>query len=973
MESPAGLPAVSRTLGFDSVGYAAGENPLPDVPAVLRVRPGGSDDTALLQAAIDELASQSRATTNFRGTLELLPGTFHVEGRLRVAASGIVLRGSANGRYPTRIVAIAKSRRTLLEIGAGILPSLGERTEISAGVVPAGSRMFSVAKIGGLEVGDRIVVQRPSTEAWIASLGMNQSAGPFSNLRTHWLPGSRDLFWNRVITAIDPCGKTITLDAPITTTLERRYGGGTVAKVVAGAPILQVGIENLIFESECDPLNAKDEEHAWIAIALDHVEDAWVRRVTARHFAGSAVRVGAYARRVTVQDCHNEKPVSELGGYRRQSFLVYGGQVLVQRCTAEEGLNDFAVGFCAAGPNVFRDCEARAALGPSGAFESWASGVLYERVRIQGAGLRLTRDDAWTQGAGWTSANSAAVNCNAAEIVVQGPEGSGNVVVRGAGGVEAPSGAGQTVIADNEELCASEAPLFASPQASASRSVAKPLPRLEIVNGRFAINARAVWGGQVNGGWWLGQLSPLAARDAGVSITRFAPGRHGTGLTEDLSALAERMQREGMRFYGGGPGLWYDRRRDDHSVAARADGNVWAPFFEMPWARSGQGMAWDGLSRYDLAKFNPWYFERTREFARLCEQHGLVLYHNLYNTHNLLESPSHWVDFPWRPANCINESGLPDSPPLDAGDGIHLANQFYNVDHAERRVLHRAYIRHTLDRLGSSPNVIFSVAHQFAGPLAFQEFFLDTVAGWERETGSRIKVALVTSKDITDAILGDPVRTGQIAVVDMRYWQTQPDGTVWAPRGDRNRAFREMTGEQFGPKYGDIPPPTTPWHVYRQVRQYRDRFPAKALVAWNGGAGPLPIFMAGSAQVLMRNPASGQSQGIESDQTPFDAFVRDHLAETLMNLLPRDNWLMDPKDNWCLADPDGKVILLYSLIGPQMTLARKFPASHYTGIWFNPRAGHSQSADLRQSWRPGDGVVKPTGDDWLLLLRATPG
>jgi hypothetical protein len=84
------------------------------------------------------------------------------------------------------------------------------------------------------------------------------------------------------------------------------------------------------------------------------------------------------------------------------------------------------------------------------------------------------------------------------------------------------------------------------------------------------------------------------------------PGRTGPGLTEDLAALAARMVAEGTPFYQSIPGLWYDRRRDEHSTFARTDANVWAPFYEMPWARSAEGTAWDGLSKFDLAAFNPW-------------------------------------------------------------------------------------------------------------------------------------------------------------------------------------------------------------------------------------------------------------------------------------------------------------------------------------------------------------------------------
>ena len=225
----------------------------------------------------------------------------------------------------------------------------------------------------------------------------------------------------------------------------------------------------------------------------------------------------------------------------------------------------------------------------------------------------------------------------------------------------------------------------------------------------------------LNGAWWKGQVSPSVARSSGgVSVTRFVPGRTGPGLTEDLPKLAARMAEEGMPFFNGGPGLWYDRRRDDHTIVARDNPEVWAPFYEMPWARSGQGVAWDGLSKFDLTRFNPWYFARTREFAELCEQRGLVYYHNLYNTHNLLETAAHWVDFPWRPANNVNDTGLPEPPPLEARNTIHVANQFYDAADPRRRALHRAFILHNLDQLGHTPNVVFVVAFQFAGPLAFQ-------------------------------------------------------------------------------------------------------------------------------------------------------------------------------------------------------------------------------------------------------------
>ena len=83
----------------------------------------------------------------------------------------------------------------------------------------------------------------------------------------------------------------------------------------------------------------------------------------------------------------------------------------------------------------------------------------------------------------------------------------------------------------------------------------------------------------------------------------------------------------------------------------------------MPWARSGQGRDWNGLSKYDLTRFNPWFFRRVKDFADRCDAQGRILYHNFYFQHALQETRAHYVDFPWRPVNCLQDTGMPDENP----------------------------------------------------------------------------------------------------------------------------------------------------------------------------------------------------------------------------------------------------------------------------------------------------------------------
>ena len=53
------------------------------------------------------------------------------------------------------------------------------------------------------------------------------------------------------------------------------------------------------------------------------MQNAWVRQVTAAHFASSAVSVWESCKWLTVEDCTSLQPVSEVGGYRQPLSAAY--------------------------------------------------------------------------------------------------------------------------------------------------------------------------------------------------------------------------------------------------------------------------------------------------------------------------------------------------------------------------------------------------------------------------------------------------------------------------------------------------------------------------------------------------------------------------------------------------------------------------------------------------------------------------
>ena len=63
---------------------------------------------------------------------------------------------------------------------------------------------------------------------------------------------------------------------------------------------------------------------------------------------------------------------------------------------------------------------------------------------------------------------------------------------------------------------------------------------------------------------------------------------------------------------------------------------------KQPFARSGEGTAWEGLSKYDLNRPNAWYWNRLKQFAEKGAEKGLLLFHENYFQHNILEAGAHW-------------------------------------------------------------------------------------------------------------------------------------------------------------------------------------------------------------------------------------------------------------------------------------------------------------------------------------------
>ena len=964
----------NRILDFSYCGYEAGAQPIPLISEVVFVPAIKGDATVRIQAAVDYVASLPLKENGFRGAVLLGKGDHHVSGSLTIASSGIVLRGSGMGPGGTQIIGTGRSRETLIRIVGDSVEHKEEEVEIQDAYVPVNAMRLNMPSGHSFAKGDKVFVHRPSTRSWIDALSMNEFGGETGWLG--WKPGQRDLFWDREIT--DVKDNAITLDAPLTTTLDKKYGGGYVARYHWKGRVQRVGVENLRCTSTYDVNNEKDEQHRWMAITMENVVDAWVRQVTFKHFAGSAVAVFETAKRVTVEDCKSLSPVSEIGGQRRYTFYTTGQQTLFQRLYAEHGYHDFAVGFCAAGPNAFVQCESHLPYNFSGTIDSWASGVLFDMVHVDGHALGFQNRRQEAHGAGWTAANSVLWQCKASRIdcyrpptannyafgawaefsgdgywwepnshvkprslyyaqlsdrignsaesrsyfLPQDTEASSSPTVEQAHALAQLSSVPVVQLKEWIDLASRREPLLCEtpPQVKTIEEIGYRQPSkviaaipLQIREGKLLYQDALLTGGRLQVPWWRGDIRPFAREKARPHITRFVPGRSGWGLTDDLNEVTSYMDENHVVALEHNYGLWYDRRRDDHERVRRMNGEVWPPFYELPFARSGEGIAWDGLSKYDLAQNNVWYWDRLAEFANKAEQKGLILIHHHYFQHNVLEAGAHYADFPWRTANNINDTGFPEPPPYAGDKRIFMAEQFYDITNLRRRMLHRDYIRKCLENFKDNSNVIHLISEEYTGPLHFVQFWLDVIEEWEKETGYSVLTCLSATRDVQDAVLHDKARQSVVDIIDIRYWHYRGDGSLYAPNGGEDLAPRQHA-RLVKPGKGSFE------QVFRAVSEYRQTYPGKVVLYSASGNDEFgwAVFMAGgSLPVLPR---------IQNKQFLKDA--------TVMRPLLHEN----KPFQWVLENPDKGLIIFNKSTG-SIQLDMKDRKGAFFLRWMDPKDG----------------------------------
>ena len=470
--------------------------------------------------------------------------------------------------------------------------------------------------------------------------------------------------------------------------------------------------------------------------SIENAEDVWVRQVTVRplrRLGGRGVGDGQAGDGRGLRFAASRSPRSAV--YRRHTFFTAGSR----RCSCAAGaerrparLRRRALGRRA---ERVRRMRGAATLTASAApVESWASGVLYDNVddRRRRPVADQPRDGG--QGVGWAAANSVLWQCTAPVVTCRTPPGGAELGDRLLGAVPRRRAlAGSSTSSSSRTACIGPN----SPSGSGARRSRtcerRPDPGRDPAGDRRTARSRTPQpagrgrrgtrliaprtagsaddggcstGGRLGTTWWRGHTLPSReTAEFGVGVTRFVPGRDGPGLHRRPRRADRRHVRRrtgGASSTTGGSGTTAAATTTRWS--AGIDGDVWPPFYEQPWARQRPG---HGLGRPEQVRpdeVQPLVLRPARRSSPTsATARGWSSCSRCYFQHNILEAGAHWADFPWRPANCLQDTGFPEPPPYAGNKRIFMAEAFYDVSHPVRRGLHRRYIRHCLDVLGDAP------------------------------------------------------------------------------------------------------------------------------------------------------------------------------------------------------------------------------------------------------------------------------
>jgi hypothetical protein len=410
-----------------------GNKPIPVVPVVKTISAIEGDNTAHLQAAINEVGALPLISDGFRGTLLLKKGLYDVKGPIYINFEGVVLRGEGNGADPVANTVIYDSYRdpdgkgawrSVLMVGNKTNDNWdtnkSDQENILDDVVPVGAKTIRIKQNNNYHVGDLICIYHPCTNAWLASINYGE-VGDNPTVYKDWTTSSAPIYYHRTVTKVTHNGNEtlVEFNAPVFYSLKKSLSQSVVYKFKRTA-LQNIGLENL--RVDCAAKSIPDENHSWNCIGFKNADNCWARDVAALHF-GQAGFFTERATGITFERCYALDPIGEVTGERMYNFNQASRSqlILYKECYGRGGRHNFiSNGTSTVSGCVVYKCKSEGSRTSSEGHRIWSQGMLFDSYEdfnpISNSSMLVTLGfyNRWNMGSGhgWAMVHGVMWNCN---------------------------------------------------------------------------------------------------------------------------------------------------------------------------------------------------------------------------------------------------------------------------------------------------------------------------------------------------------------------------------------------------------------------------------------------------------------------------------------------------------------------------------------------------------------------------------
>jgi hypothetical protein len=376
-------------------------------------------------------------------------------------------------------------------------------------------------------------------------------------------------------------------------------------------------------------------------------------------------------------------------------------------------------------------------------------------------------------------------------------------------------------------------------------------------------------------------------------------------------------------------------------------------FDPQPHARTGPGVARDGLPKFDLSRWNEAYFDRLRDRVEAAGRRGLyvgVMLFESWTIKGTTPEQDPWPYHPMHPDNNVN--GVSDDPTLEAGPGRGRAWNLFSLGQPQLLRWQKAYVKKVVDTLNDLDHVLYEISNEVPDrpeAMAWQDHLCAFIHDYERGKPKQHPVGITAEGGNQDNA------------------QLFATGADWISPGN---------GRRFEYRYN--PPPADGRKVILADTDHLWGHGAEVAWIWKSFTRGLNVLFMDPWEPIPADMPGWVQGGVSLNRRHYHLWdpVRRNLGYTRRYADRLDLNACAPRgelctSTYCLADP-GREYLCFFPAGGQEGLDLWDAPGAFAAEWFDPATGRAYDGGAIDGGRR-HALGAPFPGPAVLYLRRRPG